>query len=468
MEENRYNHYIVTMTFWTTALKTGTGPAYRRLADGLHAAITEGTVSIGDRLPPQRELAYKLGVSTGTITRAYDLATRRGDVTAITGKGSFVASPAVRRDEGPINLRMNLPADVGQGVDLAAALARRSAAEFLSYIPFGGSEADRRAGAAYMALGGVRTSPDDLIVTAGGQHALTTALMVTTRPGDTILCEPFTFAGFLDIARLSERRIVAIPTDKEGIRPAAFEELCKKHKPTAAFLTPTAQNPTGTNLPDSRRKAIAKSALKHGLTLIEDGIYDPLVPEPLMSFHELLPQQTLYIASLSKTVAPGLRVGYLICPPAFRDAANDMQHLLGMGPPQAMANLTTMLIESGSAESMTRAQAKEIAARQKQARTILVQPDSNEKAYAPHFWLPLPKTWTPDQFVAAAEANGILVSPSNHFAAHSAHEAGSNGAGADHVRLALGAAPDRKTLEQALAKLAHLLEKAPARASRSV
>ena len=452
------------MTFWIRALETGAGPAYLRLADGLHTAIKDGIVQVGDRLPPQRELAYELGISTGTITRAYDLAIRRGDITAVTGKGSFVASPVMRKNDAAVNLRINLPADVGQGVDLAAALSQRSAAEFLSYIPFGGSEADRRSGAAYMKLGGVSACPDDLIVTAGGQHALTTALMVATKPGDTILCEPFTFAGFLDYARLTDRQIVAIPADREGVRPAAFEELCKKHKPAAAFLTPTAQNPTGANLSESRRKAIAKSAMKHGLILIEDGIYDPLMPEPLPTFHERAPEQTLYIASLSKTVAPGLRVGYLLCPPAFRDAANDMQHLLGMGPPQAMANLATTLIESGRADAMTKAQAKEIAARQKQARAILSQPGRDEQAYAPHLWLPLPNTWTSDLFVAAAEADGVLVSPSNHFAA----EAGSNEAAAIHVRLALSAAPDRKTLDDALSKLAELLEKAPARASRSV
>lgn len=447
------------MTFWTKALETRSGPAYRRLADGLHDAIADKVVTIGDRLPPQRELAYELGVSTGTITRAYDLATRRGDVTAVTGKGSFVASPVMRKGDDAVNLRINLPADIGQGVELAAALGRRSAAEFLSYIPFGGSEADRQAGVAYLKLGSVTALPDDLIVTAGGQHALTTALMVATSPGDTVLCEPFTFAGFLDYARLTDRKIVAIPADKEGIRPAAFEELCEKHKPAAAFLTPTAQNPTGTTLSESRRKAIAKSAVRHGLTIIEDGIYDPLLPEPPITFHELVPDQTFYIASLSKTVAPGLRVGYLICPPARRDDANDMQHLLGMGPPQAMANLTTALIESGSAETMTRAQAREISARQELARAILGQPDSADKAYAPHLWLPLPKTWTPETFIAAAEAQNVLVSPSSHFAA----EAASN-----HVRLALGAAPDRKILEVALTNLAQLLEKNPTRASRSV
>lgn len=459
MEENRYNHYIVTMTFWTKALDAKTGPAYQRLADGLHDAISSGALTIGTQLPPQRELAYELGVSTGTITRAYDLATRRGDITAITGKGSFVASPASGSPDGTVNLRINLPADVGQGVDLATALARRTAADFLSYIPFGGAERDRAAGASYVSLGGVTVTPDDLIVTAGGQHALTTALMVATKPGDLILCEPVTFAGFLDFARLTDRHVLAIPSDKDGIRAQAFEDLCAKHKPAAAFLTPTAQNPTGTTLPPQRRKAIAKSALKHNVAIIEDGLYDPLVPSVPPSLHTLAPEQTFYVASLSKTVAPGLRVGYLICPDTYRDAANDMQHLLGMGPPKAMAEIATALIEDGSAEKMTRAQGAEIIKRQKLARKILSPWVTQEDAYAPHLWLPLPAAWTSDAFATATETEGVLVSPARHFAV----EGPSN-----HVRLALGAAPDRATLKESLKKLAMLLEKSPARASRSV
>jgi DNA-binding transcriptional MocR family regulator len=459
MEKNRYNHYIVPMTFWTEALKTRTGPAYQRLADGLHNAITAGTLTVGEQLPPQRELAYELGVSTGTITRAYDLAIRRGDVTAVIGKGSFVASPASRTQDGPVNLRVNLPADVGQGVDLAAALARRTAADFLSYIPFGGSERDRAAGANYMSLGGVTVAPEDLIVTAGGQHALTTALMVATDPGDLVLCEPDTFAGFLDFAHLTDRHVLAIPADKDGIRPAAFEDLCAKHRPAAAFLTPTAQNPTGTTLSLQRRKAVAKSAIKYEVTLIEDGLYDPLVPSVPTSLHALAPDQTFYVASLSKTVAPGLRVGYLVCPDASRDAANDMQHLLGMGPPKAMAEIATALIESGSAAKMTRGQAIEIAERQKLARKMLSRWVAQEDAYAPHLWLPLPDHWTTDTFTTAAETEGVLVSPAGHFAVDSP---------SNHVRLALGAAPDRKTLQESLKKLDMLLEKNPARASRSV
>ncbi len=124
-----------------------------------------------------------------------------------------------------------------------------------------------------------------------------------------------------------------------------------------------------------------------------------------------------------------------------------------------MAEIATALIESGGAEKTTRAQAIEINARQNLARKTLSRWITQEDAYAPHLWLPLPAHWTSDAFTAAAEAEGVLVSPASHFAT----EAPSN-----HVRLALGAAPDRVTLKESLRKLAMLLEKNPARASRSV
>jgi len=444
------------MTYWNDSLKNGSGPAYHRLADAINQAATDGTLLPGTRLPPQRELSFQLGVSIGTVTRAYDLATRRGDVRAIVGKGTFVAKPS---DKGPTNLRINLPADVGQGVELAEALSRRAADEFLSYIPFGGSQADQEAGQCYLKLGGADNLPGDLIVTAGGQHAFTTASMVATKPGDLILCEPFSFGGFLDFAKATDRRVMAIPADNKGIKPAAFEQLCAKHRPAAAFLMPTAQNPTGTTLPPNRRKAIAKSAITHNVMLIEDGLYDPFAETPLAPLITLAPEHTFYIGSLSKTLVPGLRVGYLSCPPKMRDAANDLQHLLGMGPPQAMANIATELMESGAIARLVGKQRKEISWRHTLANEVLGQHPAKGIVAAPHYWLPLPKFWTPEAFVAAAETEGVLISPASHFAVQTPSA---------HVRLALGAAPNRAILEEKLKALAGLLAHPPSRTGRSV
>jgi len=447
------------MTIWTSTIKEGSGPAYKRIADALHEAITSGTLAPGDRLPAHRDLSYQLDVSIGTITRAYNLAARRGDVTAVVGRGTYVKSTNDQASGAPLNLRINLPANVGQGVDIATALAQSSAASFLSYIPFGGAEQDKAAGRAYLTLGGLKDLASELIVTAGGQHALTTALMAATKPGDLILCEPFTFGGFLDLARLSDRRVMAVPADAQGIRAEAFEKLCKQHRPAAAFLMPTAQNPTGTTLPLKRRKSIAKSAIRHGVLLIEDGLYDPFVsdaPPPLVTF---APDQTFYIASLSKTLAPGLRVGYLACPPALRETANDLQHLLGMGPPMAMANIATQLIENGAVARLVKRQVEEIARRHTLARKIFDPARIPQQSAAPHLWLALPDTWTADAFAMAAETAGVVISPASDFSA---------GPASNHIRLALGAAPDSNTLEKSLTLLANLMDKGPARASRSV
>jgi DNA-binding transcriptional MocR family regulator len=444
------------MTFWKQALKNKSGPAYQQLSDAIHDAISNGTLTPGARLPPQRELSFQIGVSIGTVTRAYDLATRRGDVQAIVGKGTFVAES---NNDGPTNLRINLPADIGQGVELANALSRRNADEFLSYIPFGGSEDDRAAGRAYLKLGGLHSFKGDLILTAGGQHALTTALLATTKPGDLILCDPFSFGGFLDFAKATDRRVMPIQSDINGIKPATFEKLCADHKPAAAFLMPTAQNPTGTTLPLNRRKAIAKSAAAHNVMIIEDGLYDPFANEPLPPLATFAPDHTLYIGSLSKTLVPGLRVGYLTCPPAMRDSLNELQHLLGMGPPQAMANIATELMQTGATARLVKEQRIEILWRQRLADKILGTKKSESSIVAPHYWLTLPANWTSEAFAAAAEEEGILVSPSEHFAVERPSA---------HVRLALGAAPNRTVLQSTLEKLAKLTEQPPTRMRRSV
>ncbi len=455
------------MTFWKNALTSGSGPAYQRLADAIHDAVLDGSLSPGSRLPPHRTLSHELGVSIGTITRAYELAARRGDVDATVGKGSFVKGSSVDKSFGPTNLRINLPADIGQGVDLADAMARRAAAEFLYYIPFGGSEEHKAAGREYLKLSGVEDFEGSLIVTAGGQHALTTAFLTATKPGDLILCEPLTFGGFLDLARTTDRRIAAIPTDDSGIDAAAFDEMCANLKPAAAFLMPTAQNPTGTTLSQERREAVAAAAIKHGVTLIEDGVYDPFNPSPLTPLVTLAPDHTYYIGSLSKVLVPGLRVGYLVCPQTVGATANDLQHILGMGPPLVMANIATELAETGATKRLVSAQRAEMTWRNTRADDMLntggLRPASadlgNRQVAAPHYWLPLPDHWSPETFVAAAEARQVLVSPSSHFAVETATR---------HVRLALGAAPSRPQFDECLTILADLMRQEPARVNRSV
>ncbi|MEQ9520823.1 MAG: PLP-dependent aminotransferase family protein [Parvibaculum sp.] len=454
------------MTIWQAFLKQtrNTAPAYKQLADEIHQAIAAGRLASGAQLPPQRELAYELGVSIGTVTRAYDLCLRRGDLVATVGRGTFVRDQNAA-STGPINLRVNIPADIGQGVEIASVLARRPASEFMGYIPFGGAAADRDAGAHYLALGGMKANPANLIVTAGGQHALTAALLTATKAGDLVLTEPFTFGGFLDAAKLMNRRVKGIAADAEGIIPDDFEALCKREKPKACFLTPTLQNPTGTSLSKKRREAIVEIALKHNVTIIEDALYDPLVAKPPVALSTLAPDISFYVSSLSKTIAPGFRVGYLLCPPRFRAQTNDIQHLLGMGPAWAMAEVASELIRSGAAARLTRAQAAEIKARRDIAADLL-RPVTKTiaKSNAPHLWLPLPAHWTAEGLVAAAEARGLLTSPASHFAV----DKSSAPITMSHIRISLGAAKSRAELATSLKLVQELMQGQATTGQRSI
>lgn len=455
------------MTIWKNLLTenaadprpTDRRPTYRLLADNIHQAIVDGDLKSGSKLPPQRELAYTLGVSIGTITRAYDLGLRRGDLVATVGRGTFVREQAEAKT-GPINLRVNIPADIGQGVEIAKALAKRPAGEFMGYIPFGGAVADREAGATFLKLGGMHANPENIIVTAGGQHALTTALLTCTQPGDLVLTESFTFGGFLDVAKLMNRRVAAIQADADGILPDAMEALCKREKPKACFLTPTAQNPTGTTLSNARRDAIIEIGCRFDLSIVEDALYDPLSPAPPQPLSMRAPDICFHVASFSKAIAPGFRVGYLTCPQHLRAAANDIQHLLGMGPPWAMAEVASELIVSGAAQRLTKAQAAEISARRALAAKTLsnvhVEP---EHSNAPHLWLSLPDQWTSESFTQAAEARGLLLSPASHFAV---------GESTNHIRLSLGAARSREELQSSLNLINELMQSQPSNRQRSI
>ena len=185
---------------WTPTLPPGGAPLYERLLDALRADIAAGALAEGARLPPQRDLAHRLGLGLGTVTRAYVEAEKAGLVTAHVGRGSFVRGMGgpprpTNEDPGPINLSQNI-APVGPGgarlVQTLARLQRRpDLLDNLAYAPSTGLDTHRRAFATWLArTGGVQTADwRRLICCAGAQQALSLALAALCRPGDEVLCE---------------------------------------------------------------------------------------------------------------------------------------------------------------------------------------------------------------------------------------------------------------------------------------
>jgi DNA-binding transcriptional regulator YhcF (GntR family) len=217
---------------WTPVIPAGAAPLYERLVAALRADIASGALSPGVRLPPQRDLAYRLGVGLGTVTRAYVEAEKAGLVSAHVGRGSFVNAPAEHRPyerEGPINLAQNIAPAAAAASRIAEALARlrrrADLSEHLAYAPPAGHESQRRAGAAWLSRTSAYEGVDwrRLICCAGAQQGLSVALSTVLRPGDVLLTEALAYHGLKALTRYSGWRTRGLPMDAEGLRPDALE-----------------------------------------------------------------------------------------------------------------------------------------------------------------------------------------------------------------------------------------------------
>jgi len=465
------NVWIVTMTLWSPDLTGRTGPRYIAIADALASDIEAGRLSAGDQLPTHRALADSLGVTVGTITRAYAEAARRGLVGGEVGRGTYVRGQPDRtnalfalsrkpehRPNTPLiaDLRHNFAPRLAQDDSInraLAALASENIEHLLAYQTHEGMAEHRAAGSEWVALSGVAAEPDRLLVTCGGQHGTSVAFNTLLEPGDTLLTESLTYPGVRTLARLLRLRIQGVAMDSEGLIPEAFEAACRQGSPRALYCMPTMQNPTGTVMPVERRRAVADIAERYGVALIEDDVYGYLVdnaPPPLVSY---APTQGYYLTSLSKCIAPGLRIGYLVVPPNQTDRfLPAMQATVWMAAPM-MAEIARRLIGDGTAHRLADSRRQEARARQNLARHALGALGWRANPVALHGWLKLSDPWRADDFAIAAAAKGAPVTPIGAFAVTRTKE--------QAVRICLGAASDRACLARALAELAGLLAAAP-------
>ncbi|MFZ3033032.1 MAG: PLP-dependent aminotransferase family protein [Parvibaculum sp.] len=474
-DKNKYNHYIVTMTISLAEFikaRDASGPRYRAIAEAIADAIAAGELTPGEKLPPMRELAWQLGVTTGTVARAYALGVTRQYLASEVGRGTFVhmttppttapalalPTPANETRDATIAMKANLPADVGQEQMLAAetmAMLQKGNARHFDYLPAGGATAHREAGAKWLATGAFTPSPADIILTSGAQQAILAAILATTEPGDTILTEALSYHAITAQALMLDRRVAPVEIDEEGLIPDALARACRSLRASVLFTVPTLHNPTTATMSAKRRADIAEVAMTHRLDIIEDDIYANLMePRPLPLAHWLA-NRSWYINSLSKAVAPGLRTAYLVPPREHHERCRAIVHGLGQTLPPLVANLSTRLIENGSAAALVARQRTEIAARNEIASQILGDARRRQNAAAMHLWLELPEHWRASAFTDAARHRGVTIATGEEFMVGRPDKA------ARHVRLCLGAPHNRAELEQGLQIVSKLTSESP-------
>lgn len=472
----------------------GRDTRYLAIVERIAAEIESGALAAGQRLPTHRDFARELGVSVQTVTRAYAEAARKGLVSGQVGRGTFVigmpsglssgmasglssglsSARAPRRvgevsavgwtsfGDGPaIDLAFNCPVlgDVhacAVRAVLAALEGSRDLGSLLAYQPpWLGLARHREAGSAWLRARGLEAKPADIVVTSGAQHAAATALAALTEPGDTVLTEALTDPGIKFIAASRRLNLKGVAIDGNGLIPEALDEACRSGTPAALFCLPTHHSPTAAVMPAARRKAVAAVAREHGLPVIENDIYGPYVadhPPPLASF---APELVHHVTSLSKSVVPALRIGYLAAPPGTTQRLVASLGAASWMASPLTAELAAGLIESGTAETLVAWQRAEMAGRQALAAKILAGTERRAQPTGPSLWLALPEPWTASQFSSHARARGVLVTPADAFAVARDH--------APHaVRLSLGGAVAHAgDLAKALEILAAILTAQP-------
>jgi DNA-binding transcriptional MocR family regulator len=438
-------------------------PVYRRIADSIAARIARGEIKPGDRLPNHRDLASEFRVNVTTITRAFHTLKRRGLVETRPGRGTLVldfrngggrfqSSPT--DDQAVVDLTINRPATSAYLeilTDLMPRLPRdRRFPTLKDYQTAEGPLWLREAAAPWLRGFALAAEVSTVLAGAGAQHALSAVIDGLTRPGDVVLADEITYMGLIALCRARGIVLRGLSMDRDGMRPDAFEEACQRWQPRLVFLMPSLQNPTAIAMPESRRRALAAVARRFNVLVVEDDVYAPMVERRPPSFAALEPELTIHINSLSKCVAPGLRIGFVVTPRALAGDVTAAFRVACWNICPMSALVATMLLETDAVGDIIAAQQQELRERNRAATAALAPYGLNAQPEGCHAWLTLTERWRGDDFSRACAGRGVMVLSAETFAI--GREAPPNA-----VRFNLAAARSREELKSALAIMVDLL-----------
>jgi 2-aminoadipate transaminase len=241
------------------------------------------------------------------------------NVSAIREILKVVSRPGVVSLAGGIPSPDSFPMEVVEA--LVPAVLDRYGTRALQYDLTEGFPPLREALSGLLAERGITAAADDVLVASGSQGVLDSLGKVLIDPGDVIAVEAPTYLGAIQAFSPYQPSYVEIATDDDGVIPASLDEVLSANDVKFVYLVPTFQNPTGRTVPLERRLEIAAIVTRHGVLLVEDDPYGALRfrGEPVPPIATLAPDHVVYISTLSKVFAPGLRIGFTVVPSPLRE-----------------------------------------------------------------------------------------------------------------------------------------------------
>lgn len=440
---------------------------YRLVADAVAADIAAGRLRPGDRLAPQRVFARRHGIANSTASRVYRELARRGLVVGEVGRGTFVRAvtqlpgPALSEPAGArVDLELNFPTLPDQHTRLAQHLGRMLRPDVLASAlrPVGaaGTAAARAAAAALLAQAGWEPDPARVLFAGNGRQAIAAAISTLVPAGERLGVEALTYPVVKAIAARLGVTLLPLATDEEGLLPDAMVAAHRSTPLRAVYVQPTLHNPLGVTMSARRRAELAEALRRLGVYAIEDAVWT-FLHDDLPPLAALAPEHTILVDSLSKRLAPGLTVGFVVTPAADTDRVAAALRSGAWTATRFALDSATHTMSDGTVADIVQAKRRDATRRQQIARRSLAGFALRADPRAYHCWWELPDPWRAETFVAAAARRGIAVTPAAAFVV-GPHRAPNS------VRVGL-ASPQIQTLSDALDILAALARGTPENAT---
>ena len=430
---------------------------YKPLVDQLAQDIRSGRLPPGTRLPTHRQLAAREGLALVTATRVYAELEAMGLVSGEQGRGTFVKETALYAGQSidlhsaaadMVDLSFNYPSLPGQAELLRVALRQLAGSgdleALLRYQPHAGRMHDRAMVARHLLRRGLSVPAEQVLLVDGAQHGIAITLMALLLPGDVVAVDALTYPGFRLIAQTQHLELAPVAAAGAGPDLEALERLCRQRSVRAIYTMPTMNNPLGWVMSLAQRERLVAIARQHDLMIIEDGAYAFLAEEAPPPLATLAPERTVYIGGLSKSVATGLRVGFIAAPMAWVSGLERTIMATTWNVPGVMSAIAVGWLEDGTVAQLEAQKRADAQARQALAAQVLrgVKTISHPSSY--FLWLPLAEDARADQVAMTLQRAGISVSTAEPFAVS---------AQVPHaLRLALGSVP-MAALREALVKV---------------